>query len=278
MTAVSPHQILALNDAQASENRMHSDDIALKYGFNGALVSGVNVFGYLSQPLVRHHGADWLNRGVLDVKFIKPAYQDNLLTIQTEAVNSEPEQRANLTSAFNEQGVLLATLESWLPKQLPEINPLAYSNNGLQAVTAEEIASSEIDRPEIEWDLIHIDKTETPFLWQPTEEENLQHVNAQRDQSSLYLGADGHIHPYFLLNACNKALMRMFVLPAWIHTGSRMVIRNGLHAGQSIEVRTTCIEKWERKGHQFIKLYIAMLLDGVVAVETEHSAIFNIAS
>ncbi len=49
--------ITAINDGTESENRMHSDDVAARYGFKGALVSGVNVFGYMTQPLVAQFGA-----------------------------------------------------------------------------------------------------------------------------------------------------------------------------------------------------------------------------
>ena len=72
--------------------------------------------------------------------------------------------------------------------------------------------------------------------------------------------------------------MRQFILPAWIHTGSRLVIRKPLQAGQEIEVRAIPIEKWEQKGHQFIKLYVAMMIQGEAAIEVEHSAIFHIAT
>ncbi|HAG71350.1 MAG TPA: hypothetical protein DCL66_04025, partial [Gammaproteobacteria bacterium] len=85
-------------------------------------------------------------------------------------------------------------------------------------------------------------------------------------------------HPYFLLDACNQALMRLFVLPAWIHTGSKITLRAPLLVGQSIEMKTIPIDKWERKGHQFIRLYIAMLVGGEVVAEIEHTAIFRIAS
>ena len=80
------------------------------------------------------------------------------------------------------------------------------------------------------------------------------------------------------MEACNKALMRQFILPAWIHTGSRLVTRKPLQAGQEIEVRVVPTEKWKRKGHQFIQLYVAMLTQGEVAIEVKHTAIFHIAS
>ena len=62
--------ITALNDATDSENRMHSDEVAARYGFAGALVSGVNVFGYMTQPLVAEFGAEWLSNTGFDVRFL----------------------------------------------------------------------------------------------------------------------------------------------------------------------------------------------------------------
>ncbi len=42
-------------------------------------------------------------------------------------------------------------------------------------------------------------------------------------------------------------------------------------------MRAIPIEKWERKGHEFIKLYLAFLVDGGVAVEALHTAIYKVA-
>ena len=65
--------ITALNDASESENRMHSDEVAARYGFSGALVSGVNVFGYMTQPLVATQGPDWFQQRGFSVRFLLPA-------------------------------------------------------------------------------------------------------------------------------------------------------------------------------------------------------------
>lgn len=268
MTAsVANMQILALNNAEQSENRIHSDEIAQRYGFGGALVSGVNVFGYLTQPLVRSYGEEFLNSGMMDVLFLKPAYQDDLLSISSENLGQESSQRSHLTSIFNESGMLLAKLESWLPNQLPAVNELAVVSSG----------EAPSERPEISWDEIKLNDPAPHFIWQPTQQENDEHVETQRDQSELYQGGNAYLHPYFILDACNKALMRMFYLPAWIHTGSKITLRKALKVGQKIEVKTVPIEKWERKGHQFIKLYIAMWTEDAVAMEVEHSAIFKLA-
>lgn len=266
---VPPQQILAVNDALASENRIHSDEIAARFGFKGALVSGVNLFGYLTQALVRSYGAGWLEKGILDVAFLKPAYEDELLSIRTESLGSESSQRNHLTCLYNESDRLLAKLESWLPDQLPDTHAcLAQSANH---------STPSDERPEIEWSIIELMSPAPTFIWHAEQSENDAHVAIQRDQSALYKGEDAYLHPYLILKMCNQALMRIFTMPAWIHTGSKLIVRRGLRVGQHIEVRSMPIDKWEHKGHQFIKLYVAMLVDDLPAVEIEHSAIFRIA-
>ena len=69
----------------------------------------------------------------------------------------------------------------------------------------------------------------------------------------------------------------MFILPAWIHTASRIILRKALRVEDKITIKTVPIEKWEKRNHQFIKLYVAMIVNNEVVVEIEHSAIFKIA-
>jgi hypothetical protein len=266
--SLSPQQILALNDAESSENRIHSDEVAQRYGFSGALVSGVNVFGYLTQPLVRHYGAAFMERGMMDVLFLKPAYQDNLLSIRTENLSQESTLRSHVTSAYNEDETLLAKLESWLPVELPEISPRAAMTPGAE-ITA---------RPEVSWDAIQLEQPAPSLLWQPTAAENKTHVEVQRDRSPIYQGSEALIHPYYLLEMCNQVLKNLYVMPAWVHTGSKMVIRQGLRIGQDIVIKAVPIKKWERKGHAFIRLYVVFLVAHEVALEVEHTAIYKLAS
>src|SRR5688572_31963343 len=50
------HTAVARNFAEASENKIHSNDIAKRFGFTGALVPGVTVFGHLTWPVTRRFG------------------------------------------------------------------------------------------------------------------------------------------------------------------------------------------------------------------------------
>lgn len=268
MTIIEDMDIRALNDAESSENKIHSDEIASKYGFSGALVSGVNIFGYLTQPLARHFGGALLERTTFDVKFLKPAYHDELLRISTEEIGADSDKTQFKSSVFNHQGTLLARMESSLWRHTP---PIGNPHPALQQ-------SAELPRSEINWDRINISVAAPDFLWTPSEEDNRERVDAQRDRASIYQGTSAYIHPYYLLDACNKALMRMFILPAWIHVGSTLCIGLPIRIGQEITVRTVPTEKWQSKGHQFIRLSIAMIVEGKIAAETSHTAIFSIAS
>ena len=84
-------------------------------------------------------------------------------------------------------------------------------------------------------------------------------------------------HPHWILSVANTALSREYVMPAWIHTGSEIRFRGLLKAGDTVEVKAVPLEKWERKGHQFIKLYLAYFRDSDLTTEIFHTAIFRLA-
>ena len=53
-TALPVYEVRTHNASSFSENRMHSDDVALAYGFKGALVPGVAVFSHQTGCLPSH--------------------------------------------------------------------------------------------------------------------------------------------------------------------------------------------------------------------------------
>src|ERR1044072_502260 len=79
--SMSVHTAVARNFAEASENRIHSDDIARRFGFTGALVPGVTVFGHLAWPLTQRFGERWLGGSWVTTRFMKPAYHEETITL-----------------------------------------------------------------------------------------------------------------------------------------------------------------------------------------------------
>ena len=55
-TLLRARRVTALNDAERSENAIHHDDVARRYGFGGGLVPGVTVYAYMSALPAEHWG------------------------------------------------------------------------------------------------------------------------------------------------------------------------------------------------------------------------------
>lgn len=252
------HRPVAHNFAVASENKIHSDAIAKRLGFTGALVPGVTVFGHLTWPLTKRLGSAWLQNSFVSTRFLKPAYDGERLTITDNGNDGHVS-----TECHNESGALLATLEC---------RTEAHPSIGEFAKLRGPMAPSE--RVEITWDSVHVNEPFAPYAWKPDEAYNRDYAARLDDDTELF--QQGVLHPHAILSQANQALVRHFIMPAWIHTGSDIRCRNLLRVGDAIEVRAVPVEKWEKKGHQFIKLYIAYVRGDEVVTEIDHTAIFRV--
>ncbi|MDX1376293.1 MAG: hypothetical protein R3357_12050, partial [Burkholderiales bacterium] len=113
--------------------------------------------------------------------------------------------------------------------------------------------------------------------WSPTREEHRAWCADARDALALYgEGAQPYLQPGLVLQGANDVFARHFRLGPWIHTASRIVHRAALRLGDAIEIRALPLEKWARKGHQFVKLYVVFMNAGVPALEVWHTAIFRV--
>ena len=68
------YAVRAYNPATASENKIHDDDVARTYGFQGGLVPGVTVYAYMTHPVVETFGRPWLEHGTMAARFVRPCY------------------------------------------------------------------------------------------------------------------------------------------------------------------------------------------------------------
>ena len=72
--AIAAYEVNAFNTATASENKIHDDAMARRFGFRGGLVPGVEVFAYMAHMPVARWGRNWLERGQAECRFLKPVY------------------------------------------------------------------------------------------------------------------------------------------------------------------------------------------------------------
>ncbi len=257
---MSTYTVVARNYSESSENRIHSDDVARKYGFRGALVPGVAVYGYLTRPLVERFGERWLSHSVSSVRFHKPAYDGDELEIRLEEVDG-----AHVTRCIDAAGVVLAEMSSRIPERLADPEDQSVFDR----------AAKSTGRVEMTWETVVEEQPFAPWHWQITEDGNRTYAARVNDDLPVYRTA---AHPHWLLGMANYALVREYVMPAWVHVGSEVRFRRLIRVGDTLEIRAVPLEKWERKGHQFVKLYLAYWRDGDLATEIVHTAIFRLAS
>src|SRR5271165_2828820 len=119
MSVLPPYQVAAFNTAKSSENKIHDDATAKRFGFKGGLVGGVHVYAYMTHLPVQRWGRAWLERGTGEARFGKPVYEGDIAEI-TAADDSE-----GMSLRVNSGGVLCATGRAGLPDQAPALPNLA---------------------------------------------------------------------------------------------------------------------------------------------------------
>lgn len=246
----------ARNFSVNAENRIHSDDVAARFGFEGALVPGAAVFGHMTHPLVDSLGPDWLEGWHVSVRFLKPAYDGDLLTVTHDAADGTH------AVGCHARGILLAELRT---------RPLEHDTEPALV----EPGAPVDHRPEIAWDNVTVGEPFPAWTWSPDAVANAESAAQVEDGLACY--RTGVLHPHAILGTANRAFIRRYLLPAWIHVGSVVRFRRLLRVGDQIEVRTVPTRKWRRKGHEFVDLGIAYVVNGDVATEIEHTSIFRIA-
>lgn len=255
------YEVTARNFSESSENKIHSDDIAKKFGFRGALVPGVAVYGHLTWPLVDRFGEDWLSHSVCNLRLIKPAYHDERLLLSLSDLDD-----TCTVHCHNIDGELLATLISTRPDELPAPEPAHIF----------EPPAKRSGRVEIEWDSIHVDE---PFKeWDTTITEETNDTFTSQVADTLPIYSQGFVHPHFLLASANRALVDEYYMPTWIHVGSETRHRSAVNVGDTLTVRSVPLEKWQNKGHEFIKLYVSYWRGQELTTDIMHTAIYKVAS
>lgn len=250
MTATSSYTMTARNPATESENRIHADDIARRYGFRGGLVPGVTVYGYVATGLA---GPDWVARGRAEVRFRKPCYEGDLLEIDLGS-DGAIEVRS--------RGEVCVTGRASVGAGSP--GPAVVSRDRAPAPGRRPPASrSSLAKG-------------TSLGWIP--------LPAGQEALSGYLGKIGAggwaldaLHPGMLLEGANWVLAANVVLPPWIHVESSITHRRAVRVGEAVEVHAAVAEEWERKGHRFVALDVAWRSAGDVVAAGRHVAIWQLA-
>jgi hypothetical protein len=228
--------ISAFNTATASENKIHDDAVASRFGFTGGLVPGVDVFAYLAQMPMGRWGKDWLAGGAMQARFVKPVYDGDAATVSADINNGA------LALSIKARGDLCAT-GSAKPKGAAPADIL---------LPIAEMPDFE-GRPHASMESLAVGLTLGTLRETYTREEGLAHIEAVRDDPVLY--DDGRIaNAAWLLRRANYVLADNVKLGPWIHVESAIDMHGLLHDGDPLEVRAKVADNIDTKGHLMVVL------------------------
>jgi hypothetical protein len=247
---MASYTITAHNRAIGSENRIHADDVARRYGFRGALVPGVTVYGYVATGLA---DPDWVARGGAEVRFRKPCYEGDFLEIDLG-----PDGVIEVRS----RGEVCVTGRA----------SVGADNSG-PAVVSQDPAPELSCRPVASQSSL-AEGTSLGWVPLPTGEEALTRYLERIGAADWTLDA---LHPGMLLEGANWVLVANAVLPPWIHVESSIAHRRAVRVGEAVEVHAAVAEEWERKGHRFVTLDVAWHSADDVVAAGRHVAIWQLA-
>jgi hypothetical protein len=261
MTAATAttYSVEAYNLSHASENKIHDDTVAQKLGFSGGLVPGVEVYAYACHPAVERWGRDWLERGRMECRLLKPVYDGRM------AIVSASEGSVGLDLRVDSEGVLCATGQASLPDASKPPSIAAY-----------ELRSPPADRPPAdetslaEGTVLGI----RPFVL--TGELATQYLRDVRETDPIY-SREELAHPGHLLRLCNLILRENVVLQPWIHTGSKVTNFAAGRVGDELSARGRVSANYERKGHRLVDLDIILVANGgTVLAHVLHTAVYKL--
>ena len=106
--ALAPYRVEAYNTAHNSENKIHDDEVARRYGFSGGLVPGVDVYAYMTHVAVARWGRAWLDRGRAECRFTKPVYEGET------AIVTAAERDKGLVITVESRGEVCASGQAWM--------------------------------------------------------------------------------------------------------------------------------------------------------------------
>ena len=259
------HTLTAHNDVAASANKIHDDTVAKQYGFRGGLVPGVSVYAYMTYPLVHSCGEAWLTRGTAQVQFAKPVYEGDQITV-TGTVNmvAESEMRFDLAST-NAEGVACGIGTAALP-----------TASGTAPDPAEiPIGPRQAPRVPISWEAVVVGQPLPLLTLTVTQQDNEEYCYTHADDLMLYRGPRGCVHPGILLRQCNRIFSEHFILGPWIHVASDITTYRPCQVGEALEIRGIPVQKFEKKGHEFVVLDVLMHAAGETVQRVKHTCIFR---
>ena len=252
------YRVSAFNTAQESENKIHDDDVARRFGFTGGLVPGVDVYAYMTQPPVARWGRAWLERGTAECRFDRPVYDGKFADVTPQA------DAEGMTLLVESEGVRCATGRADLPAV--ELPP---------SLAAFPQCAPPLERPLADEASLAVGRY---FGMAPLVYDEAFAANYLRDLREVLpiYQQEGLVHPGLILRMGNWVLGTNVKLGPWIHVGSAVRHFATGKVGDAITGRAQVVANYTHKGHKFVELDVLVLANEARPLaRIRHTAIYR---
>ena len=233
---LGPYRVEAFNASKESENKIHDDAVAQRFGFRGGLVPGVDIYAYMTHLPVQRWGRAWLERGTAECRLLKPVYDGDT------AVVTAIEAAAALDLRIESHGELCVTGRAALtPGQVAP--PPTFAEGPVPPA----------ERPTADEATLAIGTRLAMNPFRVTDEYVEEYLRTVRETEPLYT-RENFVHPGTILHIGNWVLRHNVVLGPWMHVGSTVQHFAAAHIGDELSARAVVTANYERKGHRFVEL------------------------
>lgn len=263
--------VTAYNDAADSGNPMHNDAAARAMNFRGALVPGVTVFGFVTHPFVSHFGDNWLAQGSIQVKFRKPVYVGEILSVES-AWNEELGEVILNVKAYNPDGEMCVVARG----------SMAQNSSTVSSIPHDPIPPHRA-LPDPKWPAVRerfaSERVFGSISQLFTSGEADEFLDLLQDDNEIY--RRGITHPAWLLRQANIIVDQNFAVGPWIHVASEIRNYGMAQNDERIEIRAQIIDLFEKKGKEYFDIDVALIANGDpenLIMRVLHRAIYDMGS
>jgi acyl dehydratase len=244
MSGLQTYSVSAYNTSKLSENKIHDDTVAQRFGFSGGLVPGVDVMAYMMHLPITRWGRDFLERGLIEARFLSPVYDGETAEL------SGNENGGVLTIEVKSRGELCAKGSAALPTSAPTVSANDYESIvPLSERKPVSPSSYEVGK----W------LGTVPREWSGHAAK--EYLDDIRETDPIFT-RESLGHPGLLQRMMNKVLVDNAILGPWIHVGSRMQLLSAARIGDELTARAKVTGNYEKKGHRFVELDALVLAGG----------------
>lgn len=255
------------DDPNATDS-LHSSAGAAQYGFGGALILGVHLYGWCARPIMEEFGAEWLDSGWASFRIRRPVYPGNEVTIHVDRTS---DNQANLVFRNESAGEdsIVGTVGMG---ESPFLKDLALPTR-IDAEPAQE------PRIPLTPDIAPIGQDLKPMAVPYFEADARKYCDeTQHDTDPPWTGPGARIHPSWLTLRMTPLLRHTYSYSPGIHTASDIQHLGPAMVGQDVIAAGKFIDSIERNRQTYAVIDgLIRAQDGAPIARLRHTTIYKVS-